>query len=111
MITFSNLTLSVGTPGIKALYDIVAREKIKSPAADVITFSIKSYFEPMRDDDLEDIVKKYRNNPVVINIIRARVRNYVYTHNLPHDRMQRIGSITGMKLINTPSRLIARKNR
>lgn len=101
---FTNLSLSVGTSGINDLYDVVAKEKIKSPAADVITFTIKSYFGNFSENELDDIVKKYNNNIVVLNIIRARVRSYVYTHNLPYDKIQSIGAISGMQLLNSPAR-------
>lgn len=101
---FTNLSLSVGTSGINDLYDVVAKEKIKSPAADVITFTIKSYFGNFSENELDDIVKKYNKNIVVLNIIRARVRSYVYTHNLLYDKIQSIGAISGMQLLNSPAR-------
>jgi len=103
---FVNLTLSVGTSGINDLYDVVSKEKIKTPAADIITFTIKTYYGALNESELEDIMKEYSNNPVVLSILRARVRNYVYTHNLPFEKIQRVGSICGMQLLNTPARVM-----
>lgn len=102
--SFVNLSFSVGTSGINSLYDVVAKEKIKTPAADIITFTIKTYYGSLNEGELEDIMKKYKNNPVVLNILRARVRSYVYSHNLPFEKIQRIGSISGMLLLNSPAK-------
>lgn len=106
---FVNLTISVGTSGIDNLYDVVSKEKIKTPAADIITFTIKTYFGTLNESELEDTIKKYKNNPVVLSILRARVRNYVYTHNLPFEKIQRVGSICGMQLLNTSARVILKR--
>lgn len=106
---FANLSISVGTVGISDIYEKVSKEIIKSPAADVITFTIKSYYEPMKDTDLQEIMTKYKNNPVVLNIVRARVRSYVYNHNLDYSRIQRIGAISGLTLLNTPGLAISKK--
>ena len=102
--SFSVLCSSVGTSGINDLYDKVAKEKVNTPAADIVTFTIKSYYGNLNEKELEEVVKKYKNNPVVLNIIRARVRSYVYTHNLGFEKIQRIGSISGMRLLNTPAK-------
>lgn len=110
--SFSVLCSSVGTSGINDLYDKVAKEKVITPAADIVTFTIKSYYGTLNERELEDIVKKYKNNPVVLNIIRARVRSYVYTHNLAFDKIQRIGSVSGMRLLNSPiTGMIKRKKK
>lgn len=104
LTSFINLSSSVGTYGIDDLYEVVAKDKIKSPAADIITFTIKTYYGSLNESELEDIMKKYKSNPVVLNILRARVRSYVYTHNLPFDKIQRIGSLSGMQLLNSPAK-------
>lgn len=110
LISFGNLSLSVGTSGryMLELYDKVAK-KIDSPAADLITFTIKTYYGRMNEADLIDIVQKYKNNPVLMRLINARVRSYVYQHKLSIVTMQKIGAITNMQLINSPERQIAQR--
>lgn len=93
-----------------SIYDDVAR-KIGTPAADFITFTIKTYYGNMKIDDLQKIVNLYSNNPVMLRLINARVRSYVYQHSLDYNKIAEIGSITGMKLLDSPNKVIARKNR
>ena len=64
----------------------------------------------MRANDLRASVKTYKNNPVILRLINARVRNYVYNHELSHDKLAEYGSITGMKLLDTPEVAIAKRN-
>lgn len=100
---FSNLALSVGTTDLQQIFDNVA-EKIGTPAAHLISFTINSYYGPFRIEYLKDMVSKYSNNPVVMNLIQARVRHYVYHHDLPYDKKQQFGQISGLKLINSNMR-------
>ena len=65
----------------------------------------------MKATELKSMVNKYKNNPVVLRLINARVRNYVYNHELSHDKLSEFGSITGMRLIDSSSVAIAKKNR
>lgn len=112
LISFGNLSLSVGTSGsdMASIYDDVAR-KIGTPAADFITFTIKTYYGNMKIDDLQKIVNLYSNNPVMLRLINFRVRSYVYQHCLEYNKIAEIGSITHMKLLDSPNKVIARKNR
>jgi hypothetical protein len=107
---FSHLSVSVGTSGIDEYYEKVAQE-IDSPAAEIITFTIKSYYAPMKITDLERLMSKYRNNIVVTSIIRSRVCQYVYDHNLPRQTKQRLGNICGLKMIDSHSSVIAQRNK
>lgn len=111
LISFSNLSLSVGTSGsdMASIYDDVAK-KIGTPAADIITFTIKTYYGRMKTDDLQKIVKLYSNNPVMLRLINSRVRSYVYQHSLDYNIVAEIGSITGMKLLDSPNKAIMKKN-
>lgn len=111
LMSFSNLSLSVGTSGsdMTTIYDEVAR-KIGTPAADIITFTIKTYYGKMRTDDLRKIVSHYSNNPVMLRLINSRVRSYVYQHSLDYTIVAEIGSITGMRLLDSPNKVIAKKN-
>lgn len=100
---FSNLALSVGTTDLQQIFDNVA-EKIGTPAAHLISFTINSYYGPFRVEYLKEMVAKYSNNPVVMNLIQARVRHYVYHHDLPYDKKQQFGQLSGLKLINSVKR-------
>lgn len=111
LFSFARLSLSVGTSGVgmPEIYDKVA-EKIGTPAAAFISFTIKTYYGTMRSSELKAMVKTYKNNPVILRLINARVRNYVYNHELSHERLAEFGSITGMKLLDTPATVIAKRN-
>lgn len=112
LFSFARLSLAVGSSGrgMSAIYDKVA-ENIGSPAAAIISFTIKTYYGSMKTTELKTMINKYKNNPVVLRLINARVRNYVYNHELPFDRLSELGSITGMKLIDSTSAAIAKRNR
>ena len=112
MFSFARLSLAVGSSGrgMSAIYDKVA-QNIDSPAAALISFIIKTYYGSMKATELKSMVNKYKNNPVVLRLINARVRNYVYNHELSHDKLSEFGSITGMRLIDSTSVAIAKKNR
>lgn len=56
------------------------------PAAKIITFTIKTIYGKMRLADLQDIVNEYKDNPVVLEIIKARVISYVYNNYLVQDK-------------------------
>lgn len=111
LMSFSNLSLSVGTSGkeMMDIYDSVAK-KINSPAADFISFTIKTYYGSMKEEELKSIVKRYKDSPVMLRLINARVRSYVYQHNLEYYKLSMISSVTGMKLIDSPGKTIAKKN-
>lgn len=111
LFSFARLSLSVGTNGtdMAVIYDKVA-EKIGTPAASFISFTIKTYYGTMRVSELKAMVKTYKNNPVILRLINARVRNYVYNHDLPHNKLAELGAITGMKLLDAPFTAIAKRN-
>lgn len=108
--TFTHLSVSVGTGGIDKYYDDVA-SRIDSPAADIISFTIKSYYAPMKTSELEYLMGKYRNNIVVTNFLRARVRAYVYNHELSREKKQQLGQIAGMKMIDSHATALAKRNK
>lgn len=108
--TFTHLSVSVGTGGIDKYYDEVA-SRIDSPAADIISFTIKSYYAPMKSSDLECLMEKYKNNHVVTNFLRARVRAYVYNHELPREKKQQFGQIAKMQMIDSHAAALAKRNK
>ena len=108
--TFSHLSVSVGTGGIDKYYDDVA-SRIDSPAADIISFTIKSYYAPMKISELEHLMNKYKNNIVVTNFLRARVRAYVYNHELSREKKQQFGQIAKMKMVDSHAAALAKRNK
>ena len=112
IFSFARLSVAVGSSGMgmSEIYDRVAN-RIGSPAAALISFTIKTYYGTMKATELKAMVNRYKNNPVVLRLINARVRNYVYNHELSHERLSEFGSITGMQLIDSTSVALAKKNR
>lgn len=112
IFSFARLSVAVGSSGrgMSEIYDRVAN-RIGSPSAALISFTIKTYYGTMKATELKAMVNRYKNNPVVLRLINARVRNYVYNHELSHERLSELGSITGMQLIDSTSVALAKKNR
>ena len=96
---FSNLSISVGTQGADDFYTQIADE-IGTPAAKLISFTIKSYYGPMDLSELESLSKEFSGNPMAEHILRARVLKYVYTNTLSYRKKQQIGEICNMKLVS-----------
>ena len=96
---FSNLAYSVGSKGADALYSQIARE-IGTPAAKLISFTIKSYYGPMDLAELESLSKEFADNPMAEHILRCRVLKYVYTNTLTYKKKQQIGELCNLKLIS-----------
>lgn len=98
--SFSNLSLAVGTQNLDEEYDKVA-QAIGTPAAKLISFTIKSFYGPMNITELEDLIREFSGNHLAIHILKARVLKYVYNNTVTYQQKQKIGQICGMKLINS----------
>lgn len=98
---FTQLAMNVGTSKINHIYDDVAK-RINSPAAKLVSFTISSYYGTLNESELKSLVLEFEKNPVALQIVKARVANYVYNNYLTYNKKQRIGSICNMKLINLP---------
>lgn len=99
LMSFANLSRSVGTSDMPEIYDEVAK-KFNTPAAKIITFTIKTYYNKMHLNDLEELIHEFRNNPVATEIIKARVLNYVYNNYIDASNRQRIGELCNLKLVD-----------
>lgn len=100
LYNFSNLTHSVGTKNLDEIYDGVA-EKIGTPAARLVSFTIKSYYGKKLDtNELRNLYREFDGNPVAQQILRARALHYVYHNSVERSEKQRIGQICGLKLID-----------
>lgn len=98
--SFSNLSLSVGTINMENIYDIVAK-KIDTPAAKLITFTIKTYYGKLSILDLQELHEEFKKNPVASHILKARVASYVYNNHVPHDKKAKIVKMLGFKTLTT----------
>lgn len=99
LTSFANLASAVGTSSLKTMYDSVALQ-IGSPAAKLISFTIKTYYDKMNLVELEDLITEFKDNPVATHIIKARVASHVYNNRVSFDKKQRISSICNMKFLN-----------
>lgn len=97
--TFANLSLAVGTSRMNEIYDEVAL-RLGTPAAKIISFTIKTYYSTMKISELEDLAEDFKNNPVATHILKARVINYVYNNYVSFKDKQTIGKICQLQLVN-----------
>ncbi len=97
---FSKLVESAGINDkkVKEIYSIVA-ENINSPAAQLVTFSIKSYYYGVSVKEIKDLAEKFKKNPVALKILKARVISYVYNNYIGYKKKQQISEILKLKLI------------
>jgi hypothetical protein len=95
---FSKIIFSVGNKDLKDIFDKVAQD-IDSPAAKIVTFSIKSCYGKLPIKELQNLSIEFQNNPVALSILKARARSYVYHNHVEHDEKQRIASVLNMKLL------------
>ncbi|GAA6530170.1 hypothetical protein LPYR103PRE_21430 [Segatella asaccharophila] len=96
---FSNISASVGAPGMSDLFNDVSHN-MGTPAAKIVSFTINSYYNKLRIVDLKRIMDEFRNNPVAKEIVRARVINYVYHNYVNWDERQKIGNICNFHLVD-----------
>lgn len=90
LFVFSKVINSVGNKELRSTFKQIADE-IGTPAAKLVSFSIIScYSSKIAITELEDLVEEFRDNPVAMSIIRARVRSYLYHNHVPINERQKI---------------------
>ena len=99
LMAFGCLAHAIGTSDMCEIYNAIA-DKIGSPAAKIITFTIKTIYGKMKLSDLQDIVSEYKDNPVVLEIVKARVISYVYNNFVDIGTRQKIGQLCNLKLVD-----------
>jgi len=99
---FSTLSLSVGTQNMDEEFDRVASE-IGTPAAKLISFTIKSFYGPLKLSEVSDLVREFEGNHLATHILKARVLKYVYNNTVSYQQKQQIGDICNLRLINNAS--------
>lgn len=107
--TFSALSLSVGTQKMDEEFDKVATE-IGTPAAKLISFTIKSFYGPLKISELSNLIKEFEGNHLATHILKARVLKYVYNNTLSYQKKQQIGDICQLRLINSSSLMNSKNN-
>lgn len=95
---FSKVINSVGNRDLKPIFDDVANE-LNTPAAKLISFSIKTCYGKLSIPELKLLYKEFENNPVALRILKARVKSYLYNNYVKYDERQRIASTLKMSLI------------
>ncbi len=93
---FSKVIHSVGLNDLKEIFNNVALE-IDSPAAKILAFSINTCYGRMSFSELKAIHSSMKNNPVVLRILKARVKSYMYNNDVPYDKKQKIASLLKWK--------------
>ena len=77
---------------METLYNEVAN-RLGTPAAKIITFTINSYYNRINIRELREIIKEFSNNSVATEIIKARVVNYTYNNRIDYQTKQMICDI------------------
>jgi len=103
---FTKIIHSVGIKDLKKLFDDVAK-RIDTPAAILVTFSIKTYYDRMSIRELQKLSKDFSDNPVALFILKARVRSYLYHNFVDYKSKNRIAEALNMKVL--PSAVTKRK--
>ena len=94
---FSKVIHSVGLSDLKDIFNNVSLE-IDTPAAKILAFSINTCYGKMSYSELKAIHSSMKNNPVVLRILKARVKSYLYNNDVTYDKKQKIASLLKWKI-------------
>lgn len=94
---FSQLTNAVGHKDLKLIYNEVA-EEINTPAAKLISFGINSYYGTISMSELKDLAVEFKDNVVAFELLRGRVKHYVYNKKLDYKTKSQIASYMKFKI-------------
>jgi hypothetical protein len=94
---FIKIMHSVGTKELKSIYIEVANT-VNTPASKLVSFSINSYFGTINEKELISLASEFKDNLVALNILRARVKSYVYNRELDFKTKQKFADILNMSL-------------
>lgn len=89
---FSKVIHSVGLSELKEIFNEVAI-RIGTPAAKVLSFSINTCYGRMSYGELQKIYKEMKGNPVVLRILKARVKSYLYNNHVDYKKRQQIAEL------------------
>lgn len=94
---FSKLVHSIGVKELREMYPDVAKT-MDTPAAKIVSFSINSYYGKIDLTELERLSKEFEGNVVALQILRARVKSYIYNNYVPYYDKQKIAGYLNMKI-------------
>lgn len=94
---FSKVIHSVGLSDLKEIFNNVATE-IGSPAAKILAFSINTCYGKMSFSELKRVHSLMKDNPVVLRILKARVKSYLYNNDVAYDKKQKIAALLNWKV-------------
>jgi hypothetical protein len=100
---FSKLIYSVGMKELREIYSDVSKE-IDTPAAYIVSFSINSFYGKLNLKELEHLSKEFKNNVVALQILRARVKAYIYNNYVDYKDKQKIAGYLNMNISPTLGR-------
>jgi predicted MPP superfamily phosphohydrolase len=99
---FSKLIYCVGVKELDFIYKEVARN-IGTPAAKLVTFSINTYYNKISIKDLRSLADEFKHNPVALNLLKSRVKSYIYNNHVDYKECQQIAEILGFKIVKNSS--------
>jgi predicted MPP superfamily phosphohydrolase len=94
---FSKLVHSIGVKEHREMYPDIAKI-MDTPAAKIVSFSINSYYGKIDMTELDRLSKEFEGNVVALQILRARVKSYIYNNYVPYYDKQKIAGYLNMKI-------------
>ena len=104
---FTKIVQHVGVKELNTIFNEVAKE-INTPAAHLVSFSVNTYYGRINISELKKLSKEFKDNPVAFQILRSRMKAYIYHNHVDFKLKQRIGTFLKM---NVPVRKIEYKGR
>lgn len=83
---------------MRPIFDDVANS-IGTPAAKLVSFSIKTCYGKLSIKELKDLVQEFEKNPVALRILKARVKSYLYNNYIEFRDRQKIVDTLKMSLL------------
>lgn len=106
----STIVNNIGTSELKESYNNVAH-CLGTPLADYIAFAINLNHSGYKESELKAILKKYENNPVVLRFVRFSICQYVYNNKLGIDKIQQIGSLCKIRIVDNAAMMLKPKEK
>jgi len=103
LCVFTKLVYSAGIKDFKELYEEVAKQ-IGTPAAKLVSFSINSYYNEISTKEVSKLAKELKNNFVALQILKTRVKSYIYTNHIDYKQKQQLAQALNMKISPTIGR-------
>lgn len=97
MAMFDKLVYAVGIKDLKSIYNEVAKS-IGTPAADLVSFSINSYYNDVSANEIKELADKYKKNQVVYQLLRAKAKSYIYNNHVDARKKQKIAEYLNFKI-------------